>query len=73
MNYKSSYQKLEELYEEATKELTETLKDNRSMEKELKYLWDFIAWKSLSSEYQDFRENAFLDPSGELPFPNYIM
>lgn len=73
MSKQLSYKKLNELFDEMSDALTDTIEDNQRMQTELKYLKDFVAWKSLTSEYQDFRENAFLDPSDELPFPNYIM
>jgi len=73
MSKPMSYEKLDELFAEVSEVLSETLEDNRSLQDEMKYLKDFISWKSLSSEYLDFRENAFLDTSDELPFPYYIM
>ena len=70
---RKKYKILKELYDEASYVLDSTLDDNRQMIMEMEYRGDFIAWKSLESEYRHFKENAFKDPNAELPFPRYIL
>ena len=68
----SKYKELEELFEEACIVLDNALAENRLLKEEKIYLCDFIEWKSLSEEYEFFKENAVLDPEMEL-FPRYIL
>lgn len=68
----SRYEELEELFEEACIVLDNTLAENRLLREEQVFLYDFIEWKSLSEEFELFKENAVLDPETEL-FPRYIL
>lgn len=68
----SKYEELEELFEEAVATLENTLEENRKLKEEEAYFSDFLEWKSLTKEYEHFKENAVLDPNEEL-FPRYIL
>ena len=54
----SRYEELEELFEEACIVLDNTLSENRLLREEQVFLYDFIEWKSLSEEFELFKENA---------------
>lgn len=68
----SKYEELEELFEEACIVLDNTLAENRLLKEEQIFLYDFIEWKSLTEEFEIFKENAVLDPETKL-FPRYTL
>ena len=62
-------QNLQERYEEMNDFLLDLIEDHKRAEEALKYLKDFVHYKSLDEEFRYFREHAHEDENSELPFP----
>ena len=49
--------------------LLDLIEDHKRAEEDLKYLKDFVHYKSMDEEFSYFREHAHEDENSELPFP----
>lgn len=67
------YQELQARCDEMSEYISGLTDDCRNQSEELRYLNEFISFKGLNEEFRYFRENAFEDPTDEMPFPRLII
>lgn len=66
-------EKLEERYAELSSILGEYAERNCIQEMEMEYLYDYIRWRGLESEFQYFLRNARKEPYEGGPFTHYVL
>ena len=62
-----------ERFEEASDYLSHSLEETRYLERENRYLSEYISWKGLEEEFALFREQAHEAQSPDEPFPRLVM
>ena len=60
-------------YSDACDELLSTLEEIRRLDKELRYLNDFIHWRNLEQEFRWFQHEAHEETNPDSPFPRLVM